>query len=244
MEQGTKPSLKISGVGSATGGVYGNVEINGAGSVNGDLDCQYFSINGTSEVKGNVKAVNAKSNGASKINGSLSSESLEVNGALRIKGDVDIKEVKVSGTLEVDGAIHSNAVDVRGALKTKDDCETENFKSAGGFTIGGLLSADQINIDIIGPCRAREIGGEKIEAKRSTNIAAQFQRFIKDIFNTREFLTVETIEGDDIYIEATSAKMVRGNNVKIGPDCVIDTVEYKNNIDISGGARVREQRKI
>lgn len=39
----------------------------------------------------------------------------------------------------------------------------------------------------------------------------------------------ETIEGDDIHLELTRARVVRGNNVSIGSGCDIDLVEYKNN---------------
>ncbi|MCL6576409.1 hypothetical protein [Kyrpidia sp.] len=37
---------------------------------------------------------------------------------------------------------------------------------------------------------------------------------------------METIEGDDIYLENTRARVVRGTRVQIGPGCQIGLLEY------------------
>jgi cytoskeletal protein CcmA (bactofilin family) len=203
-----------------------------------------MSINGTSEVRGNVRASEIKSNGGGRIDGNLTSQDAEVNGALSIKGDVTAERIKLSGSLNIGGNMHASEINTKVALKIKGDCEAETFRAAGAFNIGGLLSADNIYVDVVGNCSAKEIGGEGIEIRKSNNIAAQIQRFIKDIFNSRDTLVVDTIEGDNIYLEATAAKVVRGSNVKIGPECEIELVEYKDQVEISGGSKVREQRKI
>jgi cytoskeletal protein CcmA (bactofilin family) len=244
MEQERRPDLKLNGVGSAGGGKYGTIEINGAGSVNGDVECAYMSINGTSEVRGNVQASEIKSNGAGKIEGNLASEEAEINGALSINGDITVERIKITGSLNAGGNMRAEEINSKGALKVKGDCEAETFRAAGAFNIGGLLNAENIYVDIVGNCSVKEIGGEKIEIRRSNNIAAQIQRFIKDIFNSRDALVTDSVEGDDIYLESTAAKVVRGNVIKIGPECEIDLVEYEDRIEVCGGSRVREQRKI
>jgi cytoskeletal protein CcmA (bactofilin family) len=244
MEQERKPDFKLNGVGSAGGGKYGNIEVNGAGSINGDVECEYISINGSSQIKGNVKASGIKTNGAGKIAGNLISEESEVNGALNITGDINAGKMKISGSLNAGGNLHASEINIKGALKVKGDCEAEIFSAAGAFNIGGLLNAGSVYVDVVGNSSAREIGGEKIEIRKSNNIAAQIQRFIKDVFNSRDFIAADTIEGDDIYLESTAAKVVRGSNVKIGPECEIELVEYKDQIEISGGSKVREQKKI
>ena len=67
---------------------------------------------------------------------------------------------------------------------------------------------------------------------------------IKYIFVQGERLTTSVIEGDDIYLEATTAKIVRGNNVTIGSDCNIELVEYRNTITVAPDSKVNEQRDI
>ena len=55
---------------------------------------------------------------------------------------------------------------------------------------------------------------------------------------------VDVIEGDNIYIEYTQAKIVRGNTIVIGPGCNIELVEYKNNYTKDKESTVIENRKV
>ena len=57
-------------------------------------------------------------------------------------------------------------------------------------------------------------------------------------------LTVDIIEGDDIYLENTHAKVVRGNNITLGPGCEIELVEYKNDFKQDKEAEIGTHRKI
>jgi cytoskeletal protein CcmA (bactofilin family) len=239
-----RADLRISGAGSAGGGTFNEVKISGAGKITGDIECNYLNSSGASEIKGNIKAKTVKSHGASQIKGNLSAEDVEINGGSNIDGNVEAKDIKIRGGVEIGGSLQAVNVDVMGGIKIKGDCEAEDFKGHGGFTIGGLLNADSIYINIGGGCRAKEIGGEKIEIRRSDKAVYLLQKMIKEMFNWKEDLTAETIEGDEIYIEYTNAKVVRGNNVTIGPECSIGLVEYKSNISISQGADVKEQKKI
>jgi cytoskeletal protein CcmA (bactofilin family) len=57
-------------------------------------------------------------------------------------------------------------------------------------------------------------------------------------------LEAEIIEGDEIMLENTTAKIVRGNNVMLGAGCDIGTVEYKSNYVKNGDARVGTETKV
>jgi len=69
-------------------------------------------------------------------------------------------------------------------------------------------------------------------------------RFIESIFPNTDVLATESVEGGDIYLEYTKAKVVRGNNVNIGPGCEIDLVEYRNDFQQVKEARVKDSNKI
>ena len=56
--------------------------------------------------------------------------------------------------------------------------------------------------------------------------------------------STESIEGDEVYLEYTRTKVVRGNNVSIGPGCEVELVEYKNNFQQAKGAAVKDSKKI
>jgi cytoskeletal protein CcmA (bactofilin family) len=100
----------------------------------------------------------------------------------------------------------------------------------GVFTVEGLLNAGSVEMKTHSKCRIKEIGGEKIDIRRGTGSVVK--RLIGAFYLPSDFfegvLYVDTIEGDDIYVEHTSAKTIRGTNVVIGPGCHIDHVEYTN----------------
>lgn len=239
-------NLRISGAGSSGGGRFNEVKISGAGSINGDIECNVFRSSGASDVKGNIKTKIFESSGASEIKGNVIAAEMRISGAGNIRGDVSTTKIKISGAGNIGGNLQAEAIEVSGSVGIGNDCEAESFKASGGFKIGGLLNAGKIDIDINGKCNAKEIGGERITITKYGKGRAVNGVFkaIKDMFNIHEYLITEAIEGDDIYLESTVSRVVRGNNVKIGPDCDIDIVEYKNEILIDKGSRVREQRKI
>jgi len=58
------------------------------------------------------------------------------------------------------------------------------------------------------------------------------------------FLPINLIEGDEIYLEYTTAKAVRGKNVTIGRGCNIELVEYVDNFNQHNDSFIRESKKI
>ena len=230
MDKKNLNDLRINGFGSSSGGSFNSVQINGKGDINGDLECTDFEINGLGFVRGNVKSNRTKVSGKSTIAGNLTG-----------------KEVLIDGMTEISGGINADKIENRGMLKIARDCGSDIFTSSGGFTIGGLLNAGSIEVNIYGPCKAREIGGEKIEVRDGGTFG--IGKFIGSLFHSwplKTILTAETIEGDDVYLECTTAKVVRGENVKIGKGCQIDVVEYKNTFqkDSAVDISVNETRKI
>lgn len=237
-------NLKISGAGSGAGGRFNEVRISGTGSINGDVECNLFKTSGASDVKGNLKAKSIEVSGASEIRGNVNAEDVHISGASTINGNVITKKIKVSGAAEIKGGLHSETVEISGAIDIRNECEAEYFKATGGFKIGGLLNADTVEIGIGGKCNVKEIGGGKINIRRSNHVGIGLIRAIKEVFNVREYLITEGIEGDEIYLEATVAKVVRGNNVTVGPDCDIDLIEYTGELKLLNGSRIKEQKKV
>jgi cytoskeletal protein CcmA (bactofilin family) len=245
MEKENRHNMDISGVGKAGGGTYNNVSINGVGSVNGDLDCVDFVSNGVCYVSGSLKAKTARFEGKTTIEGRLEAKKAKINGQTKIEKDADIKHLSVNGSTDIEGGLTSEEIMVKGAINVKGDCNAEFFAIKGGFSIIGLLNAGHIDIRLFFKSQVREIGGESITVNRSRT--SWFTGFIKMLFPNSPFndqLVVETIEGDDIFLENTKAKVVRGNNISIGRGCIIETAEYKNNFRQHVDAKVGQSRKI
>lgn len=234
-------NLKISGSGRAGGGNYNEVRISGSGTISGNITCRSFTSSGSSRVEGSLKSKEVHISGSSRIGGSLNTEIMKISGSTHIEGDADCKEIHISGSAKVDGYLHSDTISISGGTHVGKDCEAESFKSSGGFTIDGLLNAGNIEINIGGNCTVKEIGGEKINIRSYENHG--FWGMLPHIFGSFiNKLTTNVIEGDDIYVENTDAKVVRGNNVTIGPDCKIDSVEYRNTVNVHPGLSINTKK--
>jgi cytoskeletal protein CcmA (bactofilin family) len=240
----TRHNLEILGGGSASGGTYNNAVIKGQGKINGDLDCVELDFKGIAEVDGNVKAKNITIKGAAQIRGTLEAEDVEISGQTTIHGPVKVRLFEVEGFTAIEGGLAAEEVKIKGAVDIKGDCNAEIFFAKGAFTIDGLLNAGKIEINLFGGSKAREIGGGSIQVKPLAHLFGGLHKILHAMFNHPNGLYAETIEGDDIYLEYTKAKIVRGSNVSIGPGCEIEMVEYKNNFQKVEGVKVTENRKV
>ncbi|MBU3178002.1 polymer-forming cytoskeletal protein [Clostridium estertheticum] len=236
--------LKISGSGSSGGGKYNNVFISGSGKINGDLDCVYFKTSGSSKVIGNLKAETIKISGSSKIEGNVEVKDIKISGSTHVIGNLKSENVSISGSTHIDGNLYAEEVNISGSVNIGKNCEAECFKANGGFKIEELLNAGQVTIRLGGNCFVKEIGGEHIDIKVNLIENSIFKKVIDKIFNSRSELITNLIEGDDIYLQNTNAKIVRGNNITISTGCNIDLIEYKGEINISDSSIVKDQKKI
>ena len=211
MDKNKSAELRIHGQGCSSGGKFNTVSIMGEGRIDGDVDCLNLKIYGEGNVDGNVKTANTAS----------------IKGQTTISGNLEANKVKVQGEIEVGGEIFADEAVITGNIHIGGDCNAEVLTLEGGFTIGGLLNADVLKINLHWKCKVNEIGGSKITVKRDGKLSFLG---LKNMFTPsgHSELVADIIEGDDIYLENTHAKVVRGNNITLGPGCEIALVEYKN----------------
>lgn len=242
-----KRSASLSGAGKLSGGDYTRVSISGAGKISGDLKAEALQISGAGKVEGRTEALTITVSGSGAFSGDVIAEEMRVSGAARIDGEARVKELKCSGSYRVKDSIAAEYVKISGVLRVGGDVEADIFKTSGGFEIEGLLSADKMEIRPGGRCYAKEIGGERIDVRRGGYrergilLDGLVRMFIGK--GTAE-LRANVIEGDEIHIEDTTADVVRGKRVEIGPGCRIGTVEYSERLDIHPDAEVKNQTKM
>lgn len=255
-------NLKLSGAGIADGGFYNEVKLSGGCKINGDMDCNFMKTSGSCNVKGNITAKQIltsgsfnqtgntdteifKSSGSSKIDGNLKGDEITISGGGNVCGDISVSKLNISGGFKTGGKILGKEINLSGGIKIEKDCEADKFFSKGSFNIGGTLNADEINIIIYDHCSAEEIVGQNIDIRYSSDISSSIFHIIKGMFsNSSGGLTVQTIEGDNIYIENTTAKIVRGNKITIGDNCNIEKVEYKDSLDVTGNSQIVSRTQI
>lgn len=236
----TRIDIRAAGVSTIVTGAYRSVNISGMATLTGDIDC-----------------VDLEVSGGATGNGSLRSENITVLGMLDYRGDIDASAMRVSGTAttrklsarEVDTtgtlsttSLSATSVNVLGHLKVEGDCEAERFTAMGLFTVVGLLNAGVVDVTLGGKCTANEIGGEAVTIRTGVG---PIKKFVTSLIPGMEMrLYAGSIEGDDVRLEATTARVVRGNVVVIGSECKIDLVEYAGEYSVAPDAFVGEARKI
>jgi cytoskeletal protein CcmA (bactofilin family) len=223
--------IKITGSGQINGGDYNKVSISGSAKVNGDVKAQEIRNSGSLDAVGNISSKLVHSSGSLKIEGNLEADLVESSGTLKVSGKMQVKDLEASGSVNGD-IIQGNTVNVSGGFKVPRDVTVKSFSSSGGLDIGGVLNADKIKISINGDSKIGSIKGKSIEIKR-----------LLDIIFRNSRLNTDRIEGDEVALENVNAKFVKGRTVKLGSNCNIDVVEYKETISVDSGAKVGKQQK-
>ena len=245
MNSENRGDMKYSGLMTMPGGSYRRVKLEGMITIDGDIECDDIRTEGLFTDNGTVKSTKGKFNGSANIKGSVVSDEVDVNGELKVGGDLSVQDIDVEGRMFVKGSVASEHFDLRGELQAGGNCDAEVFNCKGTFKIDGTLNAGEVNASLYAAAHAKEIGGEKISIRKGDNkaIGILSSLFTPLIFG-KTHLTVETIEGDDVHIEHTTAKVVRGDKVSIGDGCEIDLVEYRTDYKRTPGARVKKQVKV
>lgn len=251
-------NIHISGGGKVGGGRCGSVNISGSGKIQGDLECESFHVSGAGKVEDGSLTVHGAlaCSGAAKVEGSVSAvsgrvsgslhaegdaafeETLSISGSLHAEGELKAGKLSASGVCKAEGSISANEINVSGVLKTDKDVQAEHFTSSGALSIDGLLNAETVEISLSGDSMVHSIGGGKVTVQKKEG------SFVILGFKRRNHLTSALIEADEIDLEYTDCETVRGVNVHIGPECVIDRVEYSGTLTTDANCTVREKVKI
>lgn len=232
----------FSGSGSLPAGNYGRLHFSGTGHLTGDISCAAIKASGSLSAEGSIQCSGEiRTSGSTNCTGDISARSFKNSGSVKIDGGYAGKSIDVSGSLTVGTDIKSDEVRAGGSLTVGGDCEAEQFFSAGKLSINGLLNADDIEIRLSAtPSKVSSIGCERIRVTRrgvlglAAGLGIQFG----------PGLTTESIEGDVIYLENVTAKIVRGKEVVIGGGCNIDLIEYSGKCEVSGNSTVGETKFV
>ena len=219
--------LIIEGSGNSAGGNFKTVNIKGNGKINGNIECNNMKVEGGCTVNGNLIAKTVTIKGSSTVKGTCQASDIDIQGSADFNDDVSVGDITAKGRINING-----------------NFDAEKFHMEGAFKIRGLLNSGELELKLHGPSEAREIGGENITVKREARFI--FKRLEKLItpygFNT--CLVTDVIEGDEIYLEYTKAKIIRGNNIELGPGCEIELIEYKNSYKHDEKAVVNNSKKM
>lgn len=245
-DEGIEPDEEV-----GTGEKTKRVSLSGA-SKTSEVDCEYFSSSGASKVEGFLKADKAKISGATTVAGDAYLGEVDVSGSFKVEGSTEAEHMDISGASKFQGKVEAKKVISKGASKFVSDVNVEDFKSSGSlkiegdftgsrfkasgsFKLEGGLKADEILLNPGGDCKILKIiGGDILVESGGGGFFSLFKKGT---------LKVETISGDKIYLENTIADTVKGNDVRIGPGCKIESVKAKD-LKVHESSSVRSKTKI
>lgn len=232
-------NINISGLGKVPSGEYNNINISGSGKILGDVKANIMDVSGSGKVLNNLEVNNICTSGYFKVFGDVKvNEKIACSGSFKCDKNIVANNLSICGSLKTLGNITFDLIELSGLIKVIGDCEGRKICGEGKVNVKGLLSADEIDLKLLGQSRANELGGENIRiiAGRTQSLKIFCFSYIQKIQ-----LCCNIIEGDNIYLENTIAKVVRGKNITIGKDCVIEKIECSGELKIEEGSKVKEK---
>lgn len=186
-------------------------------------------LDGKSKVSGGTFE-EVRINGISTIKDDLICERMNADGICEFDGNVRVKgKADIDGVCKIYGDLDTEDLDLDGTLSITGNATAENARIKGFIEVSGTFNAGSLDLEFYGSPRVKEIVGGRIHILRGTK--------------TR-YLRAELIEGDDVCIERSKVKVVRGDAVVIGENCDVDRVEYRSELSIHPKAKVKEQVKL
>ncbi|MCL6518026.1 bactofilin [Alicyclobacillus sp.] len=225
--------LTITGEGTLAGGTYGRVRIRGEGELHGDIACEALRVLGNCRAEGRLDAQVVDVTGTLDVADGMRGGRVLGRGTVTVRKDAVWSQVRYRGVLTVDGGCRADRLDVRGMLNVGGDLDAEACVIAGTLTVEGFVNAESLELVLFGPSRAGGIGGGKVWVRPS-----------RMPFAADGELTVDEVEGDEVVLDRTIARVVRGGRVTIGRGCRVDVVEYREAYEADPRAEVGEARKV
>ena len=240
--------MNIAGVGVIPSGEFDEkISISGTGRLSGNLRCKGLSISGEASGAGDIVCDGKMSvAGSAHFKGYLRAETLWIAGSFRLEeGCTAQQDIRVAGAAHFGGAVKCGNLHSDGSIRLDAGAEAEEICLSHRTQSGGLLNAETVTLQLRGgtSCVA-SIGGSSIQVK---NIGRRFS--LRDLLQCGTqrygFLKVEeSIEGETVTLENTSAPVVVGDTVNIGKDCEIGRVQYTGQLEIHPEAKVGEVEKL
>jgi cytoskeletal protein CcmA (bactofilin family) len=247
MSTTTESDLKVVGETTLPGGSYRDLSVMGRLRLEGDVACRSFSCMGEARVAGGLTSQRTSIVGETEAAGPVDAGDLTVVGQMKCLSTLRVRALSCTGKLQVQGRVDALSVKIMGEMNVRGDFNADEFRSVGAFHIDGLLSVDHLRVEPYGPSQAQEIGGGRIEVRRRAGFLGSLPvlGWIREHFfgSLGAKLEAQVIEGDDVHLEDTEARIVRGARITIGCGCRIGTVEYRETFHAEGDAVVGEARQ-
>lgn len=236
------PSLKVSGSCLIPGGNYDKVHGSGSVRIDGQVIANSLTTSGSLKGHGSLQSETFRVSGSTHMEGAVDVGDGHCSGAFHVDGKLSIRRtMSVSGSALVTGQITGEAMRGSGSLRVGQDVSLDSISWSGSIQCPGLCTAEVIDLKLHGECHIGELAGSQINVSWERN--GRWLRWLP-LNKVQEMLTVSEVSGDEVTLEATTAQMVRGDRVVIGPQCRIDRVEYRQSLTVDPQSWVGQSVQI
>lgn len=232
-----------SGIVKEVGTKHENLQFEGVLNTNEDIE-----ITQSAKLKGTISCASLKADQLAVV-GALNAETLEariitLDGTVSVSS-LDAKDATITGTVIVDslkasslageGIFKGSVLDVRNSLCVTgtinfSDIKADTIKSKGKVT-AKAVNARSFSLKLEGKEQS------KIDQLQADTIAISSK-------SKQALLICKSITGSTVEVEHVIADRITGEIVTIGPNCEVNTVEFKDAISIHKTATVRTQNKL
>ncbi len=207
------------------------IRISGSGVVSGNpVKTTDFKVSGSAQVRGSLECEDAKIAGSCDVDGDMHCSDFRSSGSARIAGSLRAEDVEVSGSLDVAKDIEATDISASGAFRVAGNVRAQDFRSSGSIRVAGTMNVGDVDIELGGSSKVGAIEGQDIRIRMTGG-------FVR----ARGDLTADRIVGDDVDIEGTTAALVQGRDVRIGPHCRVDKV-IAHDLVVHESSEVKERQ--
>lgn len=190
-----------------------------------------LNVRGSQIIHENVQAVTVHVIGHLNVSKNVTTSNLKVSGDCRIAGNCNAGQVNNLGSLRVQH-IKADKVVSAGYLSVAQEAVTGAFYAEGAVKIQSLTANADIEI------RLGNKSTIEIMRTRSNIIVKPSSKLINTVMQPFRKLTSESIEGQNITLYRTRAKLVCGEEIVVGPGCSIDEIRYSKSLTVHPKSKV------
>lgn len=178
----------------------------------------------------------------------ITASSINVFGHLNARGNVTAAQLKVSGECSITGhclagsaenlgslrvrSLQAEHVKSAGYLSAAEEIHTRTFLAKGAVRLHSLFAAESVDIRLGSPSTADQLHSKgTVTVKRSS-------RLLNVLMGPLRKLSCRCVQGDNVDLEHTTARLVSGKNIRIGPGCDIQEIRYSVSLKMDGNAKV------
>lgn len=174
---------------------------------------------------------NLKISGSCTIENDIKADEIKVVGYALFEGNCEAEEIKIAGSAKFNRNVKCEEINIAGSTDVLGNIETEKCQISGMTHITGDINADSIEIASVHSTFSN-IYGDELKCVESAD------------YNKNNRNTANEIEVTKLSIRNFKANRISADKIKIGLNCEIDVVEFRESLEISKDAKIKRIIKL